>query len=180
MKIFFSALAFLSLPSIALSQTLCRKGEIDYFSCATDSRKIISVCGNITNDGIGDGNWLQYRFGTARVIELTYPSKKSGSASKFEGNYFNKYGVIDLRFIRGETLYGIDLNGPYSGEDTKERAGYTGGVSIEFAQSQRVNKHCKKINGEKYFEAFSHLNVLLNDYNGETDILYKFRNKAVK
>ena len=52
------------------------------------------MCGNITNGEINDGSWLQYRFGKAGSIELTYPKEKTGSFSKFEGYYFNRYGVI--------------------------------------------------------------------------------------
>ena len=180
MKPSYFALLLLLLPSVTLSQTLCRKGEVDYFSCKTSSEKLISVCGNITNDEINDSSWLQYRFGKTGEIELTYPKEKENSISKFEGNYFNKYDVVDLRFINGNTLYSVDLNGPYSGDDSTNRTEYTGGVSVQIGKTKRVNFFCRKIDGLKYFSIFSGLNVSLRNYSGETDFLYNFHKLVAK
>jgi len=180
MKPSYFAFILLLLPSVTLSQTHCRKGEIDYFSCKTSSEKIISVCGNITNGEISDSSWLQYRFGKVSAIELTFPKEKAGSVSKFEGNYFNKYGAIDLRFINGNTLYGVDINGPYSGDDATKRTDYSGGVSAEIGKTKRVNIYCTKIDGRKYFGIFSDLNASLRYYSGETDFLYNFHNQVAK
>jgi hypothetical protein len=180
MKYSYFAFILLLLPSVTLSQTLCRKGEIDYFSCKTSNEKIISVCGNITNGEINDSSWLQYRFGKVGAIELDYPKEKTGSVSKFEGNFFNKYEVIDLRFINGNTLYGVGINGPYSGDDATKRTEYSGGVSAKIGKTKRVNFNCTKIDGRKYFWIFGVLNALLTNYNGETDFPYNFHNQVAK
>ncbi|GHU29728.1 hypothetical protein AGMMS50256_15240 [Betaproteobacteria bacterium] len=171
----------LSIPSICSSATLCRTGEIDYFSCRAKNGKIISVCGNIKNGTIEDDSWLQYRYGKPHAIKLAYPEKENGSVSKFEGNHFNRYNVIDLRFINGETLYSVTLNGLYSGEGANPRYYVTGGVSVEMGKSKRVSIACQSI-GE-YYELFAELNDSLrshNGYNGKSDMLYYFYNHVSK
>lgn len=58
-------------PCGANNDTLCRPTEEVYFSCATRSERIISLCasGNISpNNG-----HVQYRFGGLGDIELQYP-----------------------------------------------------------------------------------------------------------
>jgi len=181
MKSSHLASLLLLIPSVAMSQTLCQKDEIDYFSCrVTRGEKIISVCSNITNGEITDDSWLQYRFGKMGAIELTYPKKRQDSVLKFEGNYFNKYSVIDLRFINGNTLYGVDLNGPYSGDDATKRKTYSGGVSAESGKNGRVTIQCAKVDGQKYFDIFSGINNSIRNHNGETDFLYRFHNRVAK
>lgn len=171
----------LLIPPIAMSQTLCKKDEIDYFSCrVAQGKKIISICGNITNGEINDDSWLQYRFGKVGAIELTYPKKRQNSALKFEGNYFNKYSVIDLRFINENTLYGVSLNGPYSGDDATKRKGYSGGVSAELGKNERSTIHCAKVDGHQYFDIFSGINDSIRNHNGETDFFYHFHNRVAK
>ena len=157
----------LLFPSIALSQSLCGKGELDYFSCETVNKKVISVCGNISNGEITDNSWLQYRFGKKGAIELTYPKEKQGSVSKFEGNYFNRYNVIDLRFINGKTLYGVNYNDSYSGDEAQERTSPSAGVYVEINHAKPVNIQCAKIHTA--FTYFGYLNDWLRSYNGETN-----------
>ena len=177
MKIPVLTVVVLLLPSIALSQTLCRKGEIDYFSCKTTANeKIVSVCGNITNGEINDDSWLQDRFGKTGAIELIYPKQTQGSVRKFEGNYFNTLNVIDLRFINGKTLYGVALNDSYRGDDAQKRFRPSGGIGVEISKMKRVNIHCQKVDTRKYLEIFRLLNISLRTYNGETDFLYYFYN----
>ncbi|WP_027996863.1 hypothetical protein [Simplicispira psychrophila] len=169
------------LPSVCLSQTLCRAPEVDYFSCkTTTNEKIVSVCGNIASEGIGQGGWLQFRFGKMGATELTYPTDRHDSFKKFEGNYFNKYGVVDLRFISGKTLYSVSLNGKYSGADARRRNSPSGGLTMQRGMAKLVSMSCQKINTQKYFQIYSDLNVSLRAYNGETDFLghfYKYVSK---
>ena len=180
MRILLVTFVALLFPSIAQSQTHCRKGENIYFSCKTTANeKVISVCGNITNGEITDDSWLQYRFGKIGAIELAYPNEKQGSISKFEGNYFVRYNVIDLRFINGKNLYGVHLNGLYSGNDAQERTSPSGGISIEIGKAKRLKIECEK-GGTEYFGIFGQLNASLTNYNGQTDFLYDFYKQVSK
>ena len=88
MKIVTALVAITFAPFIAqAADTLCLKGEINYFSCKTKANgKIMSICGNIEDFEINDDSWLQYRFGKPHTVELVYPPEKVGSVSKFEGN----------------------------------------------------------------------------------------------
>ncbi|MBK7014765.1 MAG: hypothetical protein IPH39_04115 [Sulfuritalea sp.] len=181
MKPLALAVVMLTLPCVGLSQTLCRPGEIDYFSCETTAnRKIVSVCGNITDHEITSESWLQYRFGKKGAIELSYPPKASGSVEKFEGNNFGKYNVADLRFISGRTLYGVELNDTYSGDDAQQRDQPSGGVTAHLGKTKHLSIECKTANASKYFRVFSDLNTSLRAHNGETDFLYHFLNHVSK
>lgn len=171
------AVVMAMLPCVGQSQTLCHSGEFDYFSCETTAtEKIVSVCGNIASGEIGRGSWLQYRFGKKGAIELTYPPKGSDSVAKFEGNYFSKYNVVDLRFINGRTLYGVELNHTYSGDEAQQRDRPSGGITVILNKSKRMSINCKKVDASKYFRTFSDLNMSLRSHNGETDFLHHFYN----
>lgn len=181
MKPLALAVVMLVFPCVGLSQTLCRAGEIDYFSCETTAnQKVVSVCGNISDGEINGGSWLQYRFGTNQAIELSYPPIASGSAEKFEGNYFGRYNVADLRFISGRTLYSVELNHTYSGDEAQQRKQPTGGITVHLGKTKHVSINCKRVNASKYFRLFSDLNTSLRAYNGETDFLYHFYNHVSK
>ena len=171
------AIVLAMFPCVGQSQTLCRAGEIDYFSCETTaSEKIVSVCGNITGGEMGSESWLQYRFGKKGAIQLSYPPKGTDSVRKFEGNYFSKYNVVDLRFISGRTLYGVELNHTYSGDEAQQRDQPSGGITVTLSKTKHVNIDCKKVDASKYFRIFSDLNTSLRAHNGETDFLYHFYN----
>lgn len=181
MKPLAIAAVTLMLPCVCISQTLCRQGEIDYFSCETTaSQKIVSVCGNIADGKIDSDSWLQYRFGKKDAIELSYPAKISDSIEKFEGNYFSRYNVVDLRFISERTLYGVELNHTYAGEEDQQRSKPSGGVTVELGKNRHVSIACTKVDARKYFRLFSDLNTLLRSHNGETDFLYHFHNHVSK
>jgi hypothetical protein len=178
MKHLAFVVVMLLLPCIGVAQTLCRTGEMDYFSCETTAnRKIVSICGNITNGEIDSESWLQYRFGKKGAIELSYPQDTSGSVEKFEGNYFGRYGVADLRFIAGRTLYGVALNLPYDGDEAQRRKKSSGNISVTLGKSKHVRIGCTKISNA---QLFIDLNIWLRAHNGETDFLYYFFNHVAE
>lgn len=180
MKPIAPTIIMLLFPCVGLSQTLCRAGEVDYFSCETASQKIVSVCGNIANGEINNESWLQYRFGKKGAIELLYPPKTTGSVAKFEGNYFGRYNVVDLRFISGRTLYGVELNHTYSGDEAEQRGKPSAGITVHVDKSKHVSIECRTVNASKYYPIFSDLNTLIRAHNGETDFLYHFYNHVSK
>ncbi len=162
--LFFSSLGF--------GQTLCLKKETDFFSCVTTNNKIISICGKISsNDHAND--WLQYRFGRRDHIELIYPESKIGSISKFEGNAFNKYNVVDLRFINSRNAYSVSLNGPYHGDEATVRSSASASVNIKLKSKNRASISCSTIDSKKYFDRFENLNNELRFINGDTDLFFK-------
>lgn len=177
MKLLALPVAILIFPSLSWAQTLCRTGEIDYFSCQTTAnQKIVSVCGNILDGEINSESWLQYRFGNDGAIELSYPQKASRSVEKFEGNYFDRYNVVDLRFINGRTLYSVEFNYAYNGDEAQRRDQPSGGITVHIGKSKRVSIPCKRVNALKYFRLFSDLNASIRTHNGETDILHHYFN----
>jgi hypothetical protein len=166
------------LSSHSHAESLCRNDEIDYFSCRLkNSAKLLSICGNVTNGEIVEGSWLQYRFGKQGAIELAYPKETQDSIQKFEGNYFNKYGVIDLRFVNTSVKYSVELDQPYDGEDAQRRSTYSAGVSAELSNGKRIQHFCVGTDFRKYFERFSALNDWLRGHNGDTDIFYTQGNR---
>ncbi len=184
MKIVAALLAItLAHPFAQASETLCQKGEVNFFSCQTKADgKIISICGNIQDFEINDDSWLQYRFGKSHAVELVYPQEKIGSISKFEGNNFSKYNIVDLRFINKKTLYSVSLEAPYSGEEATKRSRFSGGVSVEIAKSKPVNIDCiYPADVRKHYSQFARLNDSLRYKNGEkADMLFHFYNHVAK
>lgn len=165
------------------TETLCQKDEVNFFSCKTKANgKIISICSNIEDFEINDDSWLQYRFGKPHAVELVYPHQKAGSISKFEGNNFSKYNVVDLRFINKKTLYSVSVEASYSGEEASKRSRFSGGVSVEIAKSKPVSIDCANSTSvRKYYSQFARLNDSLRYKNGEkTDLLFHFYNHVSK
>ena len=154
------ALLALSLAAAASAQTLCQKGEMDHLSCPTGGgRKILSICSNIEGSTIDEGSWLQYRFGKPGKIELAFPEEKTGSISKFEGNYFNPReqpaSIADLRFTSGGSHYGVTLTSVAS---KKGVSAFYGGVSVELGRNRRISIECDRVDGPRYFDGFRELN----------------------
>lgn len=176
-----TVIGVLLFPSVVLSQTLCHKGEIDYFSCQTSSNgKLLSICGNVIDGNLTDDSWVQYRFGRTDRIELVYPALKTNSASEFEGVYFSRYGVASIRFINGKTLYDVSLAQRRQDEDSGEQIQPSGGVTVAFTKTRHVNINCKTVDVAKYSGAFSQLATSLGPYHGKEDILYYFYNEVAK
>lgn len=107
--------------------SLCQGSETTYFSCSVANGKIISLCGNAyieekyANDWIEPDNpWLQYRFGLPHKIELTYPSVRKDSLSKFYGDILRAQGGSAgwdrVLFVSGSIAYGIEYVFPYDSD----------------------------------------------------------------
>lgn len=164
------------IPTIALSQTLCKKDETDYFSCvASGSKKIISICGNISDDPKFGDSWVQYRFGRIDHVEMNYPNIREGSISKFEGTYYNRYGVLSLRFISKKSLYDVSLTlEARDAEDPRDEHPSSAGLSVSFDSTRHNFVSCEKANTAMYFEPYGQLINNLRQHNGETDFLSNF------
>jgi hypothetical protein len=171
-----------SLPTFA--QTHCKAKEIDYFSCQiANSKKVISVCGNIDDRGIERSSWIQYRFGAPNHLELAYPERRDRSISAFEGNVFGKYQVVDLRFVSGDVLYYVELSGTYYGDPSVEasaRMKPTGQVTINFDGSRHTTFSCGKVDEKRYYATFEALASTLREVHGNTDIAYEFYKRKQK
>lgn len=166
-------MALLLFPSVAFSQTHCAKNEIDYFSCTTSAKgKVLSICGNIRNEGISNDSWVQYRFGPVDRAELTYPEKKLGSVKKFEGTYFVKYDAVSLNFITGEAFYNVDLW--YDREVEGNKVPKYGGVSVTLSESRYIKIPCQSVDPDRYFSNLMHLANMLREHNGNTDFQSQF------
>lgn len=166
------------------AQTLCGEDETDHFSCtAKGSRKIISVCSNIKEGTIGEGSWLQYRFGKPGKIELAFPREKKASLAKFEGNYFNPreqpLEIADLRFAAPGALYSVALDRDGSKKEGEDGQ-YGGGVNVALGPEKRVAIGCGKVDGARYFDGFVELNRTLPQSDGKTDMLQRFYRDAAK
>ncbi|PFH08903.1 hypothetical protein BCF11_1280 [Collimonas sp. PA-H2] len=94
-------LLLLTVTDVATgANSLCKKNEEVYFSCATNGGKIISLCGEVFDsdkDKFGnpielDSPWLQYRFGSPGKIELSYPRQKKNSLERFKAQRIRAQG----------------------------------------------------------------------------------------
>lgn len=156
------ALTVLVAPIAAAAQTLCAKSEVDYFSCRLTDRRIISVCG-IVHDEPTAGDWLQYRFGFPRRLEMVWPQERVGSIEKFEGNVFGPYSVSDLRFGIDNADHGISIS--RGGEDNRA-GGLTRREADEHVAREGlpdVVRKCVRPDIARYGRVFEDLNARLSN-----------------
>jgi hypothetical protein len=156
------ALAVFIAPIMAAAQSLCTQGEVDYFSCRLADQRIISVCG-IVHDEPTAQDWLQYRVGFHRRLEMAWPRERSGSVGKFEGNVFGPYSVSDLRFRIDSTDYGISVS--RGGEDNRA-GGFTRRAADEHVAREGhpdVVRKCVRPDVARYGRAFEDLNARLSN-----------------
>jgi hypothetical protein len=88
----------IGITHVAQASTLCRADEVVVFSCQfKENKKFVSVC---TSRNISDKTgFMQYRYGTEKNVELSYPDNKLNSQSKFG---YDSYARPDLStFILG-------------------------------------------------------------------------------
>jgi hypothetical protein len=123
---YLSTLRIFSLVSIATlsliatvgpvqaEENLCKPNERIVYNCKIkNSHKVASLCASkkLTEDE----GYLQYRFGTAKKIELTYPEKKQSSLQQFTiSHYFRS--MVDRTWISFENggyeyTYSSDFDG---------------------------------------------------------------------
>jgi len=173
MKIFVAGV--LCFPLAALGQTLCTPPEQTYFSCAVGkTSRMISLCGNIANSEIRADSWLQYRTRSPGQATSSWPAEKAGSLSHFEGNVFAKYDVVDLRFVKDNSLFGIELAAPHETNDGARKRRFSGSVSIESRGEKPVIRHCQGATVGSYYLAFEELNAALRLRYGDTDLSNDF------
>ncbi|CAB3755353.1 hypothetical protein [Paraburkholderia solisilvae] len=106
------------------AESLCRQGEMKYFSCELqNSKKIASVC---AKDNISpDQGYVQYRFGTPRHVELEFPGKHIAPRGKI--SIVNVSRLRDglgshLKFSNGSYTYVVS-NAVVPGEVYVEKNG---------------------------------------------------------
>lgn len=123
MRLFLFTVVLCLFAGSVQAKNLCRKGEDVYFSCKIDqSEKFVSVCG-VTTDGTVSA--IQYRFGTLRRLELSYPPSGEDSARRFQMEHVNSnYGdgggqFYNALFFRSGAFYYSVMSGRHSNEDGK-------------------------------------------------------------
>ena len=174
MKLFLFLLTLISVNAGA-TESLCTKNEIDYISCTLENLKVASICGSPLKDSKTfkplDKAWIQYRIGKINKIEFIYPTSKTDSIAKFEGNDFHPHGedhsVLNLRFINRNALYSFELVSSNK---------ITAGVSAE--AGHKLSSHeCRGAINPSYLESFRELIWSISERNGQTDIFYEFYKK---
>jgi hypothetical protein len=95
--------------------SLCDADEQVLFSCTVGkSGKLVSLCSSQKLEK--DIGYLQYRYGSPKNIELTFPSAKAGSLEKFRFAHYFRYQVdrTFVSFSNGGFEYSVFTN--YDGE----------------------------------------------------------------
>lgn len=106
--------------------SLCSRNEKVYFSCATKSGKVVSLCGKVFERNKSghrvdfENQWLQYRFGSPKAVELAFPRKKEDSISSFTSERVRAQGgqahIDAVLFVSGGIAYSIESVAPETGE----------------------------------------------------------------
>ena len=95
--------------------------------------------------------------------------------SKFEGIYFNRYGVLSLRFISKRSLYDVSLAlEARDTEDPRDEHPSSADLSVSFDSTHHKLISCDKANTAMYFEPLGQLVNNLSQRNGKTDFSSDF------
>jgi len=174
-NVFIIGVGILCSPFAAVCQTLCSSPELTYFSCKIEKTgATVSLCGNIANGEIRKDSWLQYRTRVSGQPMSAWPLEKADSLSHFEGNVFTRYDIVDLRFVKVDTLFGIEVTAPHETNDGPGRRRFTGSVSIEARGKKPVVRHCTGAAVGSYYLAFEELNTALRLRHGDSDLSNDF------
>ena len=103
MPVAVMVLVLLSAP--AAKPSLCAPDEVVAFSCALPRKKLASLCAS--KDAGPTAGFVQYRFGTAKKVELAFPAEKAPAAQHLLGRevHWTKGGATSLRFASGGFEY---------------------------------------------------------------------------
>ena len=155
-----AAIAVLTLPFTVGAQTLCAKGETDFFSCTLSDHRLLSVCGAV-QDEPSAGDWLQFRRGRPGRVEMSWPSSRKDSVKAFEGNVFGPYSVSDLRFNTGDASYGLQVS--RGGEDDGSGGRTRRGASLYVEREGHHDRiyRCLRPDIARYGRSFEELNARL-------------------
>ena len=100
------AVALLSQAAVAAAaeKSLCEAGETPLFQCTIKGKQVSLCAAGASKDDAGK---LQYRFGTAQKIELSYPDTPQPASGKFfkSETGYSGGGEERIRFKNGDYEY---------------------------------------------------------------------------
>jgi hypothetical protein len=125
-----------------LAESLCSQSETIFFTCRVGSSgKILSVCGSLKGQ-----EFLQYRFGHPKKIELSFPSIKIGSMEKFSWtqDYRKTAGTTEyaLLFDIARYKYVVSATSYPLSEGNNAAFGKFGGVTISDKNGKKTEISC--------------------------------------
>jgi hypothetical protein len=99
------AVLVLAVLAAAPAPSLCAPDEVVAFTCALPKKKVASLCAS--KDAGPTTGYVQYRFGSKKKVELTFPAPKEPAAQHFLGRevHWTKGGATSLRFSSGRFAY---------------------------------------------------------------------------
>lgn len=159
------------------AQSHCGRDETEYFSCKlAGSARVASLCGG-NESGRPEGEWLQYRFGRPRQIELEYPPGKENSLKKFEAVHYSKYGYLSVLFINGQALYEIEV----SEATIKGRPVHTAVIKVEF-EKRTTELSCEKPVPASYWTDLTDLapSTFKPSGDGRDGFLWQYHNRIAR
>ncbi|MFL9963504.1 hypothetical protein PQR02_21015 [Paraburkholderia sediminicola] len=141
------------ITPVAHASTLCHADEVAVFSCQLkENKKFVSVC---TSRNISDKTgFMQYRYGTEKNVELSYPDDKLDSQSKFG---YDSYDRPDLSTF----ILGFDnSNYRYEISETTEGGADDGVTARALLVTSEVTKHTITLNCLNNQNLISHISTL--------------------
>ena len=140
-RLFLALIAMAAMPAAQAAATLCASDEQVLFSCPiVKSQKIVSVCGSMQLTATK--GYVQYRFGRAGAVEMTFPQNKVNTQAQFGWNTNYHRDVTDnwLTFSHEKYSYGVfsiedhDVSGDPEGN---AKSGHRYGVTIDSPDERR-------------------------------------------
>jgi hypothetical protein len=94
------------LIQAGVAATLCQQDEQVFFHCSVQGgRKMVSLCGS--SQLTATEGYLQYRFGSAKNVELEFPRQRAESQKQFQYAHYLRYQVdrTEVSFKRAGYTY---------------------------------------------------------------------------
>jgi hypothetical protein len=108
--------------------SLCANGAERYFSCSTKDHKLISLCREA-------GKSVEYRFGTAEQIELSYPKSEQDAPLRYAHYSRAMTDYVQVTFRSGGADYAVF--------DNEEAGTREAGVQARLASGREISIVCK-------------------------------------
>lgn len=125
----FGAILIATAANYSQADDLCVKPETHFFSCQTDNKKWIALCGVLPKN-------LQYRFGRLQQVEFRYPESTADNLDNFRFAHYARFQTE-----RSEVVFshaGVD----YTVFDYTEQRMRRAGVRVTLANGKEREWIC--------------------------------------
>lgn len=130
------------LTQAGAATTLCQQDEQVFFHCSMQGeRKMVSLCGS--SQLTATEGYLQYRFGSAKNVELEFPRQRAESQKQFQYAHYLRYQVDRTEVSFKRAGYTYTLFDSYEGDIQPPRRQRGILIDIPGTKQKSVTLQCR-------------------------------------